>query len=408
MKHLCLLLLPLLLLGACSRDPKECRTKERIYTPYFKSRFEVRAGMHGTSARPIERPGKLYSYGSWLFLSDQEQGIHIIDNQNPAAPAQRAFLPVPGNVDVAVEGHYLYADSWSDLVVFDISDMRNVRPVKFIPDVFPQRAYYWNANGISDSTLVIAGYTVRDTMVACAQKVGGGGWGPFLGTLASSGGGTAGSMSRFALTAGRLYTVDGNDLRTYSISNPADPQAGGITAINANAETVFPFGNSLFIGTTTGMHIYDISTPAQPHYLSRFEHARLCDPVVTDGIHAFVTLRSGGFCGGSQNQLDVLRVTNLLQPTPVRSYELSNPHGLAREGNLLFVCDGDAGVKVYDCTDPANLQLLEKVPVSGTYDVIAQNGTLYLVSANGLYQYNYGTGTNYRPLQLKSIVPARP
>ncbi|RYY90247.1 MAG: hypothetical protein EOO15_03305 [Chitinophagaceae bacterium] len=411
MKHLYLLLLPILLLGACSREPKDCRKIERIYTPYFKTRAEVRSAMNSSSPRPIERPGKLYSYGSWIFLSDKEQGIHVIDNQNPGAPVQRAYLPIPGNIDIAVKGHHLYADSWADLVVFDLSDMNNIRPVKFLSDVFPHRASYWiNGSSSTDSTPVVAGYTVRDTMVECISQTRGGiGWGSVLTNAASSsGGGAAGSMSRFALTSGRLYTVDGNALQSYTLNDPANPQPSPPTWLNASAETLYPFGSSLFIGTTTGMYIYDISTPSQPTYLSHFEHARLCDPVITDGTHAFVTLRSGGFCAGNQNQLDVLRVTNLLQPVPVRTYELTNPHGLAKDGDLLFVCDGDDGLKVYNCQDPANLVLLEKISVPGTFDVIAQYGQLYLVSSAGLYQYNYNTGLPYRSLQLKSILSVRP
>ena len=42
-----------------------------------------------------------------------------------------SFVNIPGNQDLAVNGHYLYADSYSDLVVFDISDAAHAHAVKF-------------------------------------------------------------------------------------------------------------------------------------------------------------------------------------------------------------------------------------------------------------------------------------
>ncbi|TCZ70142.1 LVIVD repeat-containing protein [Flaviaesturariibacter aridisoli] len=406
MKRLLLaLLLPALLLGSCARQAGDCRTVQKIRTPYYKPRSEVRSAMHSGPARNIDQPGKLYIYGSYVFLSDVNTGIHIIDNSNPAVPVQKAFLTVAGNNDIAVQGHYLYADSWSDLVVFDLSDLNQIVAVTFLPGVFPNIGSPWNSQlNALDTSMLIAGYHVRDTVVACSSGWGMGG-GPMLANASGgSASGVAGSMARFALTAGHLYTVNGNDLRAFSLANPADPQSPPPQLLNANAETVYPFGNSLFIGTTTGMHIYDISNPAHPSYLSRFDHARLCDPVITDGTDAYVTLRSGGFCLGSQNELNVLRVTDLRNPVPLRTYPLANPHGLAKDGNRLFVCDGDAGLKVYDAQNPSNLQLLETVPVKGTYDVIAQNGLLLLVAADGLYQYRYERYGAWQPLTALSRI----
>jgi len=68
-----------------------------------------------------------------------------------------------------------------------------------------------------------------------------------------------------------------------------------------------------------------------------------------------------------------------------------NPHGLGIEGNLLFVCDGDAGLKIYDRTDPLgilNNQLAHFADID-TYDVIPFNGILMLIGEDGIYQYDY-------------------
>ena len=80
-----------------------------------------------------------------------------------------------------------------------------------------------------------------------------------------------------------------------------------VTTLNVGwgLETIFQYKNNLFIGSQTGMYIYDLSDPAVPEQLSVFNHLRSCDPVVVDDDYAYVTLRSGTFCMNGNNQLDV-------------------------------------------------------------------------------------------------------
>jgi len=49
-------------------------------------------------------------------------------------------------------------------------------------------------------------------------------------------------------------------------------------------------------------------------------------------------LSSGSTCGGFTNQLDVLDIKNIKVPTLVKSYPLTNPHGLSKDKTCyLFV-----------------------------------------------------------------------
>ncbi|HHN47860.1 MAG TPA: hypothetical protein ENN08_02830, partial [Bacteroidales bacterium] len=50
------------------------------------------------------------------------QGIHVVDNSNPASPQIISFIAIPGNYDLAIRGNILFADSYIDLVALDISD----------------------------------------------------------------------------------------------------------------------------------------------------------------------------------------------------------------------------------------------------------------------------------------------
>lgn len=42
--------------------------------------------------------------------------------RNPSDPINRAFVKIPGNIDLAVRGNILYADLGVDLVAIDIAN----------------------------------------------------------------------------------------------------------------------------------------------------------------------------------------------------------------------------------------------------------------------------------------------
>lgn len=382
---------------------KEKATQTNIwYTPNYKPLTEVRAEMKSSAARELKNPGKIYIYGNYIFLSETNEGIHIIDNSEPATPKNIAFIPVPGNVDLAVTGNTLYADSYSDLVVFDISDPLAVTAKKFFDNAFAYRNYYLGFSGIArpantDSIKVVVSWTKHESTTEYDpnQRYNGPIYADYLATANaaqtnSNKTGTGGSMARFTLLNNYMYTVSNSDLYTFDISIPQDPQLVKKNTIgNWSIETIYPLKDKLFIGSTNGMYIYDVSAPGNPVQQGQLTHVRSCDPVVADGNTAWVTLRSGTLCGGFTNQLDVIDVSNVTNPTLIKTYGMSNPYGLGKDGDVLFICDGKAGIKVYNAADVNNVKLIKWITGMEAYDVIASNSRALVVAKDGLYQYDY-------------------
>jgi hypothetical protein len=90
----------------------------------------------------------------------------------------------------------------------------------------------------------------------------------------------------------------------------------------------------------------------------------------------------------------VVNITNLSSPSLVRTYPMTHPHGLTKDNNLLFICDGRDGLKIYDATNPADIALKKHIAGLETYDAIAWNNNLVVVAKDGLYQYNYSNAEN--------------
>lgn len=409
------LMVTVILIAFFSNCDKEKATRTYTwYEPVYKTLTEVRAEMKSGPAQALKHPGKIYIYGNYIFLNEQNEGIHIIDNAQPAAPKRISFIPIPGNVDLAVNGNTLYADSYSDLVTFDISNPQAVVAKKFTSDAFPNRIAYlrYNSYGTRDpDSIKIPVSWIRHDTTLPVERYPGGIWGidylasSSLASAAPGKSGIGGSMARFTLLNNYLYTVTDRELYTFDISTAQDPRFVKKSLIDNQMviETIYPFKNKLFIGSTQGMFIYDVSTPGSPVKQAQFTHARSCDPVIADDNTAYVTLRSGTFCGGNINQLEVIDITDIFNPGLIKTYSMTNPNGLGKEGNVLFICDGKAGVKVYNTADPADLKLIKEISGMETYDVIAWNKKALVVAKDGLYQFDYTNVNNIRLLSKISL-----
>jgi hypothetical protein len=221
--------------------------------------------------------------------------------------------------------------------------------------------------------------------------------------------GVGGSTARFTLAADHLYIVNNNGLLVYNVSRSTDPQRTQQINLNFGVETIFPYKNNLFIGTQTGMYIYGLTNPSQPQQLSFYQHVQSCDPVVAQGNYAYVTLRSGTSCRNATiNSLDIINISDLTQPKLIQSYPMLNPHGLGVDGNLLFVTEGNNGLKMLDISDPLNVKTLEFFKDVKSFDVIPLRNTLIVTGSVGIYQYRYQQPTASQPASISLLSQLSP
>lgn len=397
----------LIFFAGCKKEKDNTYTY-RIATPVYESKSVVYEKVKSEAPKQLDTPGKIFIIGKYLFISEAGKGVHVYDNSNPIGPKAISFINIPGNEDVVVKGNYLYADLYSDLVTIDISDPRNAQLVDKTSNIFTHKysQYGWQ---FSEDQFIVE-YIEKDTTVVweeydnplvfwgdcsnCFAAVNSGIGQP----KANYTPGIAGSMARLVLAKNYLYVVTTWSLISVDLANAAAPEKKNETMISWNIETVYPFKNRLFIGSADGMFIYNIDDPATPVAEGSFSHARACDPVITDGDHAYVTLRTGDQCAGNSNQLDVLDVNNISQPRLVKTYPLFNPHGLGKDGDLLFVCDGTDGIKVFNASKVDDLKLVGHISGVNAYDVIPWNGLLIASTKEGLSQYDYSDVKNIKLL----------
>jgi len=373
--------------------------------------------------RDLSDPGKIYIYQNHLFIVERGVGVHILNNANPSSPQNLAFLKIAGGVDLSVSNNMLYVDSYYDLLAFDISDPINPKLQCRIIDAFDFDNWTLIKGYESDLPFeridrekgIVIGWSQKEISRDAPgyEPMEFENWGVgietggILQTTANfmGGSGIGGSMAQFTITGNYLYVLRPSSITSFSLNGDACPQQSSITQVGWNAETIFPYNNHLFLGTSSGMMIFNLNNPSAPEYVSAISHLTACDPVAVQGNRAYVTIRTGTGCQGFLNQLLVVDITDYSNPVMRAEYNLTNPHGLGIDGNTLFVCDGSDGLKVFDATDDMTItdHLISHYTEINTFDVIPYNNVLIMSAKEGIYQYDYSDPQNIVEL---SVIPA--
>ncbi|MCJ7468074.1 MAG: hypothetical protein MUO53_15455 [Maribacter sp.] len=397
---LAILMIPSLGFLSCEKVDDSKYADYLVARPLKMSLSEFKNGVAIIAPVPVQVSGKIYAYNNYIFINDKSMGIHVVDNSNPASPKKIAFIKIPGNVDISVKGDYLYADSLTDLVVLDISDMANIHEVNRLENVlngyviWPFDADIIESDNIDYQTEMIVGWeTVTEQRLISDYENYKGIGGPEIFMMEAAANdvsvGQGGSLARFKIVNDFLYAVDSHTLNVFNIQDLENPKDLDDVYAGFDIETIFNRGQYLFLGSMRGMYIYDISSPVTPVFVSEFQHGTACDPVVVDGDYAYVTLRGGNACGATESGLFIVDISNIEDPVLKTQYPMDGPYGLGVKDEKLFVCDGASGLKVYDKSDVMNLIELNHFKDIQTFDVIPLENTLLMVGDEVLYQYEY-------------------
>jgi len=418
-----LLMFLLIITSACTDKVFETFTAN---APVYLSYTDLRSAVKMTTAREMNNSGKIYFKDQYIFINEKMKGVHVYDVSNPASPVNKGFIDIPGNVDIAIKGNILYADSYVDLVSIDVSDFASIKEVGRVEKVFPYTLPTYDTKypvaKLDEAKGVVTAWEVKNVRQELEQQFypiyykgmnyetldmasySNSGIGGSSGTTY----GVGGSMARFGLYKEMLYIVNQNQLHTFKLNSASEVTLLNSNYVSWNVETIFISDNHLFMGTQNGMIVESLEVPERPSQIGSFSHMTSCDPVVIKGDLAFVTLKGGSACrGGTLNQLDVIQMTNNYSKfTLLKSYPMYGPQGLGVDDDLLFVCDGDAGLKIYNAADPLmiNNNMIAAFPLINAYDVIPMNNYLFMIGDKGFMLYDYSNIQNIKQIGFIPVV----
>lgn len=402
--------------SSCIQETCEEDRLVRGFDPITVSADEWRSSSFICGA-PLEvcEATSFYVYQNYLFMVENGQGLHIFDNSDSNNPVPITFMDAPGGQGISVRNDILYMNQYVDLVAFDLSNPENPTLIGRTEDVFEPYSVF--AEVINGNQFVVDWLpTEEQRVVSCnstnfdnnvfrdgnrffAGSANDLAVSSFANAAESAGGsgetvGQGGSLARFTIANSTLYAVDNSSLRAFDLSTPEQPALAGTIEMGWGIETIFPYGNQLYIGSETGVHIYGIDDPLAPEHFSTFEHVFACDPVVVNNDLAYVTLWGGRDCGSVGDQLEILDVSDPRAPVSLQITPMSSSHGLAVTEGKLFLCSQWEGFRVFDLDDNGLLgEQLDHVTDITARDVIAlpQDNDLIVLGYydEGIQQYDY-------------------
>ena len=394
---------------SCQKDITTVEVTYKKATAIYGDLEDLRQTELITASKEIINPGKIYVGEQMILVGEEGEGIHWIDNTDPTNPSPKFFINIPFNKEFYVNGNVLYAESHYDMVKLDISNANQIREIARVKNAFSESL-------MNDDGETLIGFHFEEVTEKLDKdhEIVQGVWGPqkiyyydYVNKLippsavpASFAGNSSegvGTVNRIAYDNENVYVLGHNTI--YSFSDNSAFEFLGANLVGSQMETIFPHDDHLFVGTQNSMLIFNTQDPAQLTQVGAFWHATSCDPVYPVEEVAYVTLRTGDLsnCPGDINALVVLDVQSFNNPVEVQEIEMESPYGMTKFGDRLYVGEGANGLKVFDASNPTQLELEFWEEGIEAYDIIQhpnRNDMLLIAGPGGLSQYEIEGGAS--------------
>lgn len=292
----------------------------------------------------------------------------------------------PGYTDIAISGSYAYITSGSGgLKVIDVSNALGPTPV----------ASAGTSGNMVDVAISGTRAFVAETSGLAVFNIGN--------PLSPSRSNTfSGAVSGVAIDGGKVYYSDGSSLKirdAVSLSLLGElPDLGTPSSLSVS-------GGLAFIVSAAVLYVVDVSTPASPALMSTVTLPAAGYEVTSQGRIAYV----------ASGSVSVVDATVPSQAAIVATIGLGNSHGVAVDGDTLFVADVTFidQITVFNVSRPEAPVFIDRLPLLGKREsqrVAVSNSIAYVIGtagpAPGLYTALYKPEQPELPPTLALLTPA--
>ncbi|ACU63850.1 LVIVD repeat-containing protein [Chitinophaga pinensis] len=368
------LLITCFLLGGCLDDRWE-RGYVDAYVPVYDNNPNLRQISY-QPARAIRNAGKLYTYGTYILQEESDSGLHIISYQDPAHPVKTGFLRIPGFQKALIEGDYLYADNYNDLIVVPLKELPSVTHVARVSRVWTQKDFppfrnvYFECPVPTKGTVIGWHLTKVNDPKCRTQFRYYDGYGEQRPRLSA---GIVGNK-------GHIYLADNTDIVSYSVTQPLAPVQQSRYQTGEVMDSLYAF-NDMLITTDvrgTGGSLYDISDPLIIQYRTMLTNLSSCYAMLPAGRHIYAAPNPAKrLCYPvSSTTLTVSDIEDDYRIVAKGALPFDSTYALALSGNYLYAAT-PKGISVVDVSSaPALTRLADKEAVP-YIDLVIRGTQLY-------------------------------
>jgi len=98
-------------------------------------------GVKSMEPQSIENTGPIFLLDTLFFMTEMKKGIHVFNVKDSASIQNLTFFSIPAVTDFTIYNGFLYADSWTDLLTIDISNLQNIALITREEAVFEPLLY---------------------------------------------------------------------------------------------------------------------------------------------------------------------------------------------------------------------------------------------------------------------------
>ncbi|MEM9931677.1 MAG: hypothetical protein AAF840_17860, partial [Bacteroidota bacterium] len=164
-------------LSSCLEDTCEERRTVIGFEPITVSAAEWRnSNFFCGTGLPVCNTSSFYIYDQYLFMVEENEGLHIYDNSDSNNPVPVTFMEAPGGQGIAVRNNILYLNQYTDLVAFSLANPEQPELVGRTEDVFEPYSIF--AQVLPDDQFVVdwAETSERQTVDCNSPNFGRGGF----------------------------------------------------------------------------------------------------------------------------------------------------------------------------------------------------------------------------------------
>ena len=371
------------LFASCYDEPWE-RGDVDGYVPIYSTDATLKQ-ISFQPPRKTVNGGKLFTAGTNVLQEEMDSGLHIISYQDPAHPVKTGFLRIPGFQVAAIEGDYLYANNYNDLIAIPLKALSANMMVGRVTSVWTQVNYptatdagYFECADPSKG-IVIGWRKARIKNPKCRIPSRG-----YDGLPPSK----ANNRSNPGLVAsgGKLYLVSPEALAVYSLSAPGQPVILNERNMpGSRVDTIFLFNKELAVMNTGALDLYDTANISSSHYY--YYSVPYCLKLMAIGDTAYgITDRR---CGNAAylTQYSLRKDTNTLVELSRLSIPVAN--AFAAAGRYIYVAE-ESGFTIIDATRKTP-EIAGDVNSYNYSDVVVNGNLLFFHSDREIACYSLAT-----------------
>jgi hypothetical protein len=197
-----------------------------------------------------------------------------------------------------------------------------------------------------------------------------------------------------AVSGSNACLIQGTSLGLLDISDPANPKSVGRYEAGAVFVKLALVGNYAYVAAKPnsgrgGLHVIDISNPADPRQAGRYDGGAEAFDIAVSGNYAY--LAQGPRWNGTtyvSGGLQIIGISNPMNPQRVGAYDTSGSvHGVAVSGSYAYVVGDGIGLHLLDISNPANPHRVGANDQIGITETVAVSGGFaYVLDAEGRLQ----------------------